>query len=293
MTTPEKISYVSRHDRMVACDSDGCVFDVMDLKHTECFCPAFIKHFRLQRCARQAREVWEFVNLHSRTRGSNRFQAVGLALKFLTVRPEVIALGVEFMEFGRLHDFLAKTEALGEPALVRAVGETNDPALCAMLEWTRESNVAIAAMCRGLGPFAGSREGVRAAAARADLVVVSQAPRKTLIDEWTHAGLSEGAAFIAGQEFGGKAAQIRQAMDGRYPADKVLVVGDAPGDQQAAEAVGAKFFPIIPGDETGSWRRFVEEGFPRFVHGEFDSAYQKKLNDFFGTVLPSTPAWLR
>ena len=32
----------------VGLDSDGCVFDSMEIKHKECFTPMFIKHWRLQ-----------------------------------------------------------------------------------------------------------------------------------------------------------------------------------------------------------------------------------------------------
>ncbi|MDR0353691.1 MAG: hypothetical protein LBI02_10235, partial [Opitutaceae bacterium] len=189
MPVDKTISFIKRHAHMVACDSDGCVFDVMDLKHKECFCPAFIKHFRLQRCARQAREVWEFVNLYSRTRGCNRFKAAALALEFLAAHPDARALDMRFMDFGALRHFVATTDALGEPALARAVEETGDPALRAMLDWTREVNFAVAAMCQGIGPFAGVAGALRAVSEQADLVVVSQAPRATLIGEWTHAGL--------------------------------------------------------------------------------------------------------
>lgn len=293
MTTLADFSYAARHGRMIACDSDGCVFDVMDLKHQECFCPAFIKHFGLQRCARQAREAWEFVNLHGRARGSNRFKAVGLALDLLLARPEVRALGMEFMDFGALRAFLAGADALGEPALARACEETGDAALRAMLAWTREVNVAVAAMCRGLGPFPGAGEGLRRAATDADVVVVSQAPRETLLGEWTHAGLTAHTVFVAGQEYGGKAAQIRRAMEGRYPAERILVLGDAPGDQEAARATGAWFFPIMPGDEIESWRRFAEEALPRFLRGEFDAPYQAELDAGFDAALPATPGWLR
>ena len=31
-------------DFFIGLDSDGCVFDSMDIKHKECFCPAFIDH---------------------------------------------------------------------------------------------------------------------------------------------------------------------------------------------------------------------------------------------------------
>jgi hypothetical protein len=142
MPVDKKISFPKRHAHMVACDSDGCVFDVMDLKQRECFCPAFIKHFHLQRCARQAREVWEFVNLRSRTRGCNRFKAVALAFEFLAAHPDVRALDTRLMDTGALRRFVASTDTLGEPALARAVEETGDPALRAMLGWTREVNAA-------------------------------------------------------------------------------------------------------------------------------------------------------
>ena len=31
----------------IGIDSDGCAFDTMEIKHKECFCPAFINHFNL------------------------------------------------------------------------------------------------------------------------------------------------------------------------------------------------------------------------------------------------------
>ena len=65
----------------IGIDSDGCVFDTMEIKHKECFTPMFIKHFRLQAASKYAREVWDFVNLYSKTRGINRFPALVRALQ--------------------------------------------------------------------------------------------------------------------------------------------------------------------------------------------------------------------
>ncbi len=42
----------------IGIDSDGCVFDTMEIKHKECICPNFIKHYELQSVSRYAREVW-------------------------------------------------------------------------------------------------------------------------------------------------------------------------------------------------------------------------------------------
>ncbi|MBD3240838.1 MAG: HAD family hydrolase, partial [Chitinivibrionales bacterium] len=53
-------------DFFIGIDSDGCVFDSMELKHKECFCPQFVNHFDVQPVSKYAREVWGFVNLYSR-----------------------------------------------------------------------------------------------------------------------------------------------------------------------------------------------------------------------------------
>ena len=75
----------------VGIDSDGCIFDSMEIKHKECFAPMFIKHWNLQAVSKYAREVWEFVNLYSKSRGCNRFPALISAIKFLGERPETQA----------------------------------------------------------------------------------------------------------------------------------------------------------------------------------------------------------
>lgn len=56
--------------------------------------------------------------------------------------------------------------------------------------------------------------------------MVGQAPRETLLAEWTHAGLTAHTVFVAGQEYGSTAVQNRQALEGRYAAENVLVLGD-------------------------------------------------------------------
>ena len=48
----------------VGIDSDGCVFDTMEVKHKECFIPNIIKFWNLQSVSKYAREAAEFVNLH-------------------------------------------------------------------------------------------------------------------------------------------------------------------------------------------------------------------------------------
>ena len=81
-------------------------------------------------------------------------------------------------------------------------------------------------------------------------------------------------------------------MAKKYKPEHVLMVGDAPGDQQAAQANGALFFPIMPGAEDQSWRRLYEEGIDRFFNGTFAGEYQDRLLDEFDRALPSEPPLL-
>ena len=108
-TTPSDPSQVLRdlkpeHGFFIGIDSDGCVFDSMEIKHKECFCPNYINHFGLQAVSKYAREVWEFVNLYSKTRGCNRFYAVLRALDLLRDREETKARGVRVPELKGLRE---------------------------------------------------------------------------------------------------------------------------------------------------------------------------------------------
>src|SRR6184192_3207621 len=101
----------------VGIDSDGCIFDSMEIKHKECFTPMFIKHFQLQAVSKYAREVWEFVNLYSKTRGANRFPALSRALNLLRERPQVAARKVQIADTRALDEWIARESKLGNTTL--------------------------------------------------------------------------------------------------------------------------------------------------------------------------------
>ena len=118
-----------KHEFLVAFDSDGCVFDTMELKHKECFIPQIINHYGLQAVSKYAREAAEFVNLYSKSRGINRYPALIEALEWLQKRPEVQARGVKIEIPPALRDWIKNETKLGNPALEAKVKETNDPEL--------------------------------------------------------------------------------------------------------------------------------------------------------------------
>ena len=63
------------------------------------------------------------------------------------------------------------------------------------------------------------------------------------------------------------------------------MVGDAPGDLQAAKNNDVKFYPILVNKEGFSWKRLVEEAVPKLINGEFDKIYQDKLIEEFNDSL--------
>jgi len=274
---------------LVGIDSDGCVFDTMELKHKECFIPAFIKHYGLQGVSKYAREAAEFVNLYSTSRGVNRFPGLVEQLDWLRRRPEVTARGIDVPNPDGLRRWISQETRLGNPALERAVAATHDPDLKLALDWSLAVNRAIADMVRGVPPFPYVRECLERLADEADMLVVSATPGEALCAEWEEHDLSRFVRAICGQEFGTKKEMLAPAT--RYPPGQSLMVGDAPGDYKAAEANGCLFFPINPGREEASWRRLFEEGVERFLDGAFAGDYQRDLLDDFNQSLPERPPW--
>ncbi|HUT25759.1 MAG TPA: HAD family hydrolase [Sumerlaeia bacterium] len=275
----------------IGIDSDGCVFDTMELKWKECFIPNVVKHFGLQSISKYAREVTEFVNLYSKWRGINRFPALVRCFDLLRERPEVKKRGVKIPDLAPLERWIEEESKLGNPALRSKVERTGDPTLRMVLEWSLAVNAAIADTVHGVAPFPGVREALIKAGEQADLVVVSQTPGEALTREWREHDLDRLVSLICGQELGTKTDHIRLAAGGKYEAGRVLMIGDAPGDRKAADGNGALFFPVNPGDEDASWDRLLNEGLPEFFGGTFAGAYQEELIETFEALLPETPSW--
>ena len=282
-----------QHRFFVGIDSDGCAFDSMETKHKECFCPCTIKHWSLQPVSKYAREAWEFVNLYSKWRGINRWPALVMVLDLLRERPEVEARRVQVTRAPRLREFIASGKPLSNDGLKAYMAEYPDPELDVALAWTKGVNAAIADLVHGVPPFPYVRESLEVLQKQADAVVVSATPGEALAREWEEHDIARYARVIAGQEMGTKKQHLALAAKGKYPSDHILMVGDAPGDMEAARANGALFFPINPGHEEASWERFYQEGLGKFFAGEFVGAYEASLVAEFERLLPAVPPWKR
>jgi phosphoglycolate phosphatase-like HAD superfamily hydrolase len=275
----------------IGIDSDGCAFDTMEIKQKECFCPNFIKYFKMQPVSKYARETWEFVNLYSTTRGCNRFIAVNETLRLLAERPEIKARNFTVPSSTPLIEWTKKETKLGNPTLKLYAAEVNDPFITRTLEWSLKVNEDIASLVFGITPFPFVRECLEEMKESADIMVVSQTPYDALKREWEENKIDHFLRMIAGQEHGTKGEHLKYAAKGKYPDDKVLMIGDANGDLKAAKSNGVLFFPINPGKEEASWERLYKEGLGRFFSGTYKGKYEDGLIKEFETYLPEHPHW--
>lgn len=281
-----------KHDFFVALDSDGCVFDSMEIKHKECFTPAFIKIWNLQAAAKYARQVWEFANLYSVDRGMNRFPVLIKSLDLLSDYPEAMRRGIEIPDLQPLRDFVTSGLPPSNASLKRVLQEKADPVLGRTMEWSLAVNSAIADVVSGVPPFPNVAECLDRITAAADLAVVSGTPGEALRREWDEHRIDHYPAIIAGQELGKKTEHLSVLTAGKgYANDRMLMIGDAPGDLKAARATGVLFYPVNPGHEEDSWKRLRDEALDRFFAGSYGGDYEAARIAEFEKLLPEMPPW--
>lgn len=283
-----------QYDFFVGIDSDGCAFDTMEIKQKECFAPNTIKFWDLQPVSKYAREAAEFVNLYSKWRGINRWPALTMVFDLLRERPEVQARKVCLPQAPCLRAFIDNDNFPKSNEGLKAFKAQNpDPELDTAWAWTIAVNAAVTDMVHGIPPFPYVRESLEFLTGKADMMVVSATPLEALVREWEEHDIDGLVRIIAGQEMGTKAQHLDLAAKGKYAPDHILMIGDAPGDLKAARANNALFYPINPGDEDKSWKRFYDEAVHKFLAGEYAGVYEASLIKEFEAYLPEVPPWKR
>lgn len=256
---------------LVCVDSDGCAMDTMDVKHQKCFGPKAIEVWGLEKIEARFMEIWNNVNLFSMTRGINRFK--GLVKTFELVAEE----GYEMPNFDTVKIWTETTNELSNPSLEREIAKMNDDQLKKVLKWSNLVNNAITELSDDDKPFPFVKEGLAFIKGQDDIAIVSSANGGAVRDEWTRHDLTSYVQVLLGQEAGTKAFCIAELKKLGYANEKVLMVGDAQGDLDAAQKNGVLFYPILVRKEGYSWERLASEAIAKFHNGSFTGEYQQVL----------------
>jgi phosphoglycolate phosphatase-like HAD superfamily hydrolase len=129
-------------------------------------------------------------------------------------------------------------------------------------------------------PYNGAKEGLAAAHEFADVAMVSSANRDAVEEEWGKFGLLEHTDIVLAQDVGSKAACIKEMLKFGYDLNKVIMIGDAPGDCDAAEKNGVHYYPILVNHEKESWDEAVSVAFSKLQSGDYASYGNMKKLEF-------------
>jgi phosphoglycolate phosphatase-like HAD superfamily hydrolase len=269
---------------LVAVDSDGCAFDAMNGKHLNVFIPEAVAVFGLENYGDLYPQAAKTVNLFSDLRGCNRFPALYCSLMLAQKR---LGQPLDIPDVEPYREFLASGSGLSRDALAQWHRTHPAAVLEKVIEWNDRVNARFKTDTSAHRVFGWVRETLEAAAAFADVMVCSAASRATLVDEWAAGGLGAFVTRIAGQENGTKSEQLQSAVRaGGFDPQKVLMIGDAPGDHSAAQAAGAWFYPIVPGDEEHAWHVCRYAVLPAFHQGRYGKSMEAIYIEQFHRNLP-------
>ncbi len=276
-------SFEKKHEYLVCVDSDGCVMDTMNCKHFYCFGPCMVAQWGLEQWKDEILDRWNQINLFSMTRGVNRFKGLAMALEEIDGKYKKI-VGVR-----ALADWVNTAPALSNDAVAKAAAEATaaDAKLIfeKALAWSKAVNAAIVDLDESLKvPYEGAKEGLAAAHAFADVAMVSSANRDAVEEEWGKFGLLQHTDIVLAQDVGSKAACIAAMLQFGYDPDKVIMIGDAPGDRDAAEKNRVHYYPILVNREKESWEEAISLAFPKLQAGEYAPYGEQKKQAFLANL---------
>lgn len=188
-----------------------------------------------------------------------------------------------------LQHWVETAPALSNDGIAKAAAEAADPETKRILEkalaWSKAVNSAIVQLDDSLKvPYSGAKEGLAAAHQFADVAMVSSANRDAVEEEWGKFGLLEHTDIVLAQDVGSKAACIAAMLNFGYDPDKVLMIGDAPGDDEAAIRNKVHFYPILVNHEKASWEEAVAVAFGKLRKGAYATYGAEKKQAFLDNL---------
>lgn len=280
------LKFEKKKNFIICIDSDGCAMDTMNIKHEKYFGPLVFSEWDVRDKERFLKE-WNKINLFSKTRGINRFKAFVLTFK------KMEESGKKIDDTDQIEKWINTTNELSNKSLMKEIEEQKKNKITSekleqlekLLKWSEAVNNGIKELEGVDKPFEGVREALAKLHKIADIAVVSSANKEAILSEWTRHGLIEFTDVIFSQEEGTKSDSLRQIKNCGYENNKILMVGDSPGDLTAASENDVLFYPILFGKEKEMWEEIVNVAEEKFINGNYNGEYENKLIDRFNKNL--------
>lgn len=272
--------FEKKRDYLICIDSDGCALDTMDVKHMRCFGPCLVYEWDLGEYKDDIIRLWRRVNLLSKDRGINRFK--GLA----KVLAEINDNYTKVIGLDELVYWIQTTDELSDESLKEAYERTGCSCMKKALEWSRLVNDSIVMISDSRkAPFEGVKEALEMIEGKADVVILTASNGQEIKKEWQNNGFMKYVDLLLSQESGTKEVCLKSLADCGYEKDHIIMMGDAPADKEAADSVGALFYPILAYKESESWEEFAKEGLKRFLDDTYAGEYQEtKIKEFWDNL---------
>ena len=264
---------------LVCIDSDGCAIDSMECKHRLCFGPYLVDVWRLTPWKDVILNRWNEINLYSLTRGINRFLGLDMMLT------EVDAQYCHIDGLSSYSNWCKTADTFSNAAIQEQIEQGAHPIFRMVLDWSNRVNNGVEGIADSIKPFDGVKEILAEIHRDADIAIVSSANPQAVQDEWTRFGLMEHVDYVMAQDAGTKSDCIAKLLRMGYAKERVLMIGDAPGDQRAAEKNGVLYYPILAGKEKESWQQLRCEGYELYLSERYSGEYQKMLSETFLAAL--------
>ena len=191
----------------------------------------------------------------------------------------------------KVREFIESGAQLSNQGMADYLREHPSHELETALAWTEGVNQFVEDIVDNIPAFPFTHQSLEAVQSHADLLVVSATPTEALEREWSRIGLAKYMRIMAGQEYGTKQDHLQQAAHNKYPANHILMIGDALGDLAAARSINALFYPIVPGKEDQSWERFFLEAHKLFITEAYEGEYENQRIAEFKNTLSEIPPW--
>lgn len=268
--------FTKSKDFLICVDSDGCAMDTMNIKHLRCFGPLLVEQWGLQLWREPILARWNEVNLYSMTRGINRFLGLGILLEEINETYTSIEGAKEFAQWAR------SAQELSNATVLAMAKKSEQKIFKEAWSWSEAVNTAITKLpVSEKVPFAGVQQSLVFAKEFADVCIISAANPEAVIEEWTQHNLIQYVDVSLAQDIGPKEYCISRMLEFGYDLNKVVMVGDAPGDLMAAQENHILFYPILVRHETSSWKDFQSLLSPRLLDGTYLEKHQQTMIDCF------------